>query len=141
MSANMNIRIEMRVEGLAEVERWLDTKFPDLLEDASNEALDVTLDDSIRKAKELVRVDTGALQKSIRKERRSRPAGFFVYQGFRAGGHIRNPKTGKLVDYARPNEYGTSKMLPQPFMRPAFKYGLKRFKGHFRKSWNRRRPR
>lgn len=65
-------------------------------------------------ARAMVPVDTGSLQRSIRK------VGLLHGVGVSAGGHIRNPRTGKIVDYARHLEYGTSKTAAKPFLRPAY---------------------
>lgn len=70
-------------------------------------------------AKRLCPVDTGSLQKSIRRTAYVRVAGHIQQMGVRAGGYIVNPKTGRRVDYARHVEYGTSKTRAQPFLRPA----------------------
>jgi hypothetical protein len=59
-------------------------------------------------AKLYVPIDTGSLQASIRVERR----GYRIR--VRAGGYITNPKTGRLVDYARIVEG------KQPYMGPAW---------------------
>jgi len=70
-------------------------------------------------AKENAPVDTAALQKSIAKEtilERGKVKSIRV----RAGGRVRNPKTGQLVNYASYVEFGTSKMAAQPFLRPAY---------------------
>jgi len=71
-------------------------------------------------AKQFCPVDTGSLKMSIRIEIYASPAGVWHKLGVRAGGYITNPKTGRKVDYAVYVEYGTSKMSPQPFMRPAW---------------------
>ncbi len=70
-------------------------------------------------AKRLCPVDTGSLQKSIRRTAYARVAGHVQQMGVRVGGYIINPKTGRLVDYARHVEYGTSRSQAQPFLRPA----------------------
>ena len=70
-------------------------------------------------AKEYAPVDTESLKKSISKQK-------IVVRGkvksirVTAGGRITNPKTGRLVDYAAPQEFGTSRMVAHPFMRPAY---------------------
>jgi HK97 gp10 family phage protein len=71
-------------------------------------------------AKRLVPVDTGSLQRSIRIENISLPAGVIQALRVRAGGYVTNPKSGKIVDYAAHVEYGTSRGRSQPFMRPAY---------------------
>lgn len=68
----------------------------------------------------------GSLKKTIRKEKRAHPKGNIVYQGIRAGGYVTNPNTGRIVDYARHQEYGTSKMRPRPYMRPALRWAKRR---------------
>jgi len=70
-------------------------------------------------AKVLCPVDTGSLRASIRRESLAKPAGSLWEIGVRAGGYITNPKTGKKVDYASYVEFGTSRMRPKPFLRPA----------------------
>lgn len=68
-------------------------------------------------AKRLVRVKTGSLQRSIRIENISLPAGVIQALRVRAGGYVTNPDTGRLVDYAAPQEYG---IRGKPYMRPAY---------------------
>jgi HK97 gp10 family phage protein len=70
-------------------------------------------------AQVLVRVDTASLQKSIRVGVYAREAGRVHSIRVTAGGYVTNPKTGKVVDYAADQEYGTSKMSAQPYMGPA----------------------
>ena len=70
-------------------------------------------------AKENAPVDTAALQKSIAKETITHK-GKVKSIRVRAGGRVRNPKTGRLVDYASYVEFGTSRMAAQPFLRPAY---------------------
>jgi HK97 gp10 family phage protein len=72
------------------------------------------------RAKELVQVDTGALQRSIRVGIYSRPAGHVHSIRVTAGGYERNPKTGRIVDYAVYQERGTSRMKAQPYLGPAY---------------------
>lgn len=70
-------------------------------------------------AKAIAAIDTGAMMKSVAKEK-------IVVKGLvksirvRAGGRVVNPKTGRLVDYASYVEFGTSRNRPQPFLRPAY---------------------
>jgi HK97 gp10 family phage protein len=134
-----NIRFEVRPVDLSKLYKFLDNTFPNIAKDAADAASHRVADDAVEKAKFFVPVDTGALRKSIRKEARARPAGYYVYIGIRAGGYVRNPKTGRLVDYALYVEYGTSRMSAQPFMRPALRWAAKRFKGYFRVEWDKRR--
>jgi len=70
-------------------------------------------------AKVLCPVNTGSLQRSIRIWRRE-AMDTLASVGVSAGGYIVNPKTGRTVDYAHHVEYGTSRMIARPFMRPAF---------------------
>lgn len=75
--------------------------------------------DSIRvDARKLVRKDTRSLEKSIRKQT-IRREGKTISVRVTAGGYMVNPKTGRLVDYAVHQEYGTSKMEAHPYLRPA----------------------
>lgn len=134
----MNVRIEVRVEGIPEVVAWLEGPFKKEAQKASDVAADQVLDDAKKHAKRSVPVDTGALKRSIRKEGYARPAGFFTYKGLRAGGYVRNPKTGRLVDYAKYVEYGTSLMYPRPFIRPAVRRSIKKFPTYFYRELGRR---
>jgi len=60
-----------------------------------------------------VPVDTGSLRDSIRVERGGESLNWRQVR-VRAGGYVTNPKTGRLVDYARIIE------VRYPYMRPAF---------------------
>jgi len=97
---------------LAEIQSHLDPKTVEGLEEVA---------DKIKEdAKELCPVDTGSLRKSIRKEKELTSLYPFTYTvGIAAGGQVKNPKTGREVDYAAHVEFGTSRMPPQPFMGPA----------------------
>ena len=123
----MSVRVEMKWEGLDDWYRYLEQTLPRIFRAAMIEALNATAKDAKEDAQRRCPVDTGALRKSIRKERHARPAGRFFYTGIRAGGaYAINPKTGLPVDYAAFVEYGTSRQRPQPFMRTAIKYAMTR---------------
>lgn len=84
------------------------------------EGLDEVADKIVEDARELCPVDTGALRRSIRKEKQLASPCLFIYTiGVVAGGDVRNPKTGREVDYAAYVEFGTSRTPAQPFMGPA----------------------
>ena len=83
--------------------------------DALDEVADLIRDD----AKSNAPVDTGALKKSISKEKVVRKGKLYSI-AVTAGGRIRNPKTGALVNYAQYPEYGTSTSPAQPYLRPAY---------------------
>ena len=90
------------------------------IEPKAVEGLDEAADKIVKEARELCPVDTGALRKSIRKEKELRSLYPFTYTiGVAAGGHEKNPKTGREVDYAAYVEFGTSRTPAQPFMGPA----------------------
>jgi len=93
------------------------------VEDGMDEIVSYNLDkvaDQIKSdAQAFCPVDTGSLQASIRKESLARPAGDTWEVGVRAGGYVTNPKTRRIVDYAKYVEFGTSRNMAQPFLRPA----------------------
>lgn len=60
-------------------------------------------------------VDTGSLRKSHRITRGTR-SGRTTTVGVAVGGRVKNPKTGRLVDYAHFVHDGTSKQAPNPFL-------------------------
>lgn len=133
------VRIEVKVMGIPEVIAWLEGPFKRAAKISADAATDDTLTEAKTYAKAGAPVDTGAHRSTIRKERLARPRGYFTYQGLRAGGYgIRNPKTGKVVDYSKPLEYGTSRMRPRPHIRPAVRRSLKKFPDHFYKHLGRR---
>lgn len=105
MSATIDLTVDWErgtiTQALAEL--------PEKMEKAGMEALNDGADFMIIMAKTYVRVDTGTLQKSIRKQR-TRDNVVSV----RAGGYFVNPKTGRLCDYAHWVE------MRYPYMRPAF---------------------
>ena len=88
-------------------------ELPNKMEKAGMEALDEGASFMVTMAKTYVRVDTGTLQKSIRKERGGSGKGWRVVR-VRAGGYFVNPKTGRLCDYAHWVE------MNYPYMRPAY---------------------
>ena len=83
-------------------------KLPFLLNVAGMEALNEGADFIVSMAKNNVRVDTGTLQKSIRKQRTKDRV-----VSVRAGGYFVNPKTGRLCDYAHWVE------MNYPYLEPA----------------------
>ena len=87
---------------------------PDKMLEAAFEAIDEAADFMVTIAKGYCLVDTGALQKSIRKERVPPTHEHHRVVRVRAGGYVVNPKTGRLVNYAVHVE------KKNPFMKPAF---------------------
>ena len=134
----MSVRIKMDWKGVDGFLRHLQKTMPDAFESALIDALQEAAYLGKERAKTLVPKDTGALQNSIRVERLAREASKILYTGIRAGGYIRNPRTGRLVDYASHVEYGTSKQRPQPYLRPAQEYSMKRLPPIFWKQLSRR---
>lgn len=90
----------------------------DKIDPETVDGLNQVADRVVEDAKATVRVDTGSLQKSIRKQHHV-SQGHIHTIGVSAGGYIVNPKTGRIVDYARHLEYGTSRAPPYPYMTPA----------------------
>ncbi len=88
-------------------------KLPEQMLQASEEALNQAADLIVGLAKVNVRVDTGSLRDSIRKERVGPTYQYHRIVRVRAGGYIVNPKTGKLVNYAGVVE------MKFPYLRPA----------------------
>jgi len=134
----MSLRLEVTWDSLDGLQDYLAHTIPEALHEAAEEALLKAADDGVARAKQLVPVDTGALQRSIRKERVSRHMGDIVYTSIRAGGDVRNPRTGRIVDYATHVEFGTSRSRPRPFLRPALRWASRRIPGHFWKVLSRR---
>lgn len=123
---SLNVRLELTDESLKVLEEVLGKTLPKAFDDSVTAALNEAAEMAKNRAKQSVPVDTGALRDSIRVERFARPAGNITYTGVRAGGYIRNPKTGRFVDYASYVEYGTSRQRPQPFLRPALNHVIKK---------------
>jgi len=90
----------------------------DRIDPETVDGLNQVADRVVEDAKATVRVDTGSLQKSIRKQHHV-SQGHIHSISVSSGGYIVNPKTARIVDYARYLEYGTSRMPPYPFMVPA----------------------
>lgn len=136
----MSVRVKMEWEGLDHFYAYLERTMPRAFKAAMAEGLNATADDAKEDAWRRCPVDTGALRKSIRKERMSKPAGNVVYTGIRAGGrYATNPRTGLPVFYAPFVEYGTSRQRPQPFLRPAVKWALtKKLPTHFENALSKR---
>lgn len=125
------IKLDITVDGLDDVKRYLDKVLPNIIEEAYKDALLTSARDAKEIAKSLVPVDTGALRNSIRVFRWAKESRRIRYTGISAGGYVRNPKTNRLVDYQRHVEYGTSRQRAQPFMRPAVDKVLPKIKGRF----------
>ncbi len=70
-------------------------------------------------AKRLVRVDTGRLRSSLTHE-------------IEVVGNKIIGRTGTNVNYAIPQEYGTSRMSAQPYLRPSLKKNIPRIRQSFR---------
>ena len=106
--------MEIKILGLNNLQIRLSVlgfKLNDALDEALEEIAEKIRDD----AKDFVPVDTGALQKSIRVEKKKKLEVLIIA----GGGGVINPKTGREVDYAGYVEFGTSRMSPQPYMQPA----------------------
>jgi len=106
--------MEIEIIGLTELEEKLsnlDVKLSRALDEALEEIAEKIRDD----AKSLVPVDTCALRKSIRIEKK----GKLQVSVVAGDGGIINPRTGREVNYAGYVEFGTSRMSPQPYMQPA----------------------
>ena len=61
----------------------------------------------------------GSLKKTIRFLRRAMKAGMTRKISITVGGYIRNPNTGRIVDYAKHVHEGTSRMPSRPFLKNA----------------------
>ncbi len=107
--------VRLRIEGVEQVKRNF-TTLSTGIDRAAVRVLKKIAADVKDEAKELVPVDTGALQKSIRVITTAKVAGNITRVGVRAGGFVVNPKTGKLVNYAIPIEFGWSKKAPQGYL-------------------------
>lgn len=132
------VRIELEWEGEDKLRRYLTSVLPEAFEESVTAALLKSAEEGRDRAKQLVPVDTGALRDSIRVERFARPAGNILYTGIAAGGYKKNRKTGRLVDYAIYVEYGTRRMRPRPYLRPASEWAMKRVPDHFWKELSKR---
>jgi len=112
-------------ENMDDLNRVLEKTIPRDIKMVQDIAGIKTIEDAKERAKQNCPVDTGALRKSIRfeyKVRRARDVDF----GIAAGGHVRNPKTGLLVNYAAyVEEIGTRFQRPQPFLRPALEWAVR----------------
>jgi hypothetical protein len=63
---------------------------------------------------------SNALQRSIHKDLVTRPDSDSWEIKVTAGGYIVNPNSNRLVNYASPVEYGSSRQAPRGFIRPSF---------------------
>jgi len=86
---------------------------PEKMLEAADEEISQACDNMVGYAKIFVRVDTGSLRDSIRKERGGIGENWRRWR-VRAGGYIINPKTKQFVNYAGIVE------SRYPFMAPAF---------------------
>lgn len=77
-----------------------------------------------KKAKQIVRVRTGALKRSIKVVKRKTRNKALIKHSVSAGGKVKwsvkGEKNSAAVFYAHIEEFGSSKQAPAPFMRPAF---------------------
>lgn len=99
----------------------LKTKIAELPEKMADYAEDVLLR-QVQLAKGIaqirVPVDTGSLRDSIRVERGGRNKHWRQVK-LRAGGYVTNPKTGKKVNYAQHQEFGTKYISGKFFLTSA----------------------
>lgn len=109
----------IKVEGLDQFNLLLNVLGPEIKASLQPKLREI-VEDIKEDAKNRCPVDTGALRQSIRLQTRAKTAGNIHSIGVSAGGYITNPKTGKKVNYAGHVEYGTSRQIPQPFLRPAY---------------------
>jgi len=112
------LSVKLEIQGLVELNADL-TKIAGSLDKAVAEGLAEAAEKIKDDAKEFAPVDTGALQKSIRRSDVSSRGRQHKVSVIAGGGGIINPKTGREVDYAAYQEFGTSRTPPQPYMRPA----------------------
>lgn len=149
MSSNA-VRIELKLEGIEQFERYVLKIIPNGISNAADEALTETAEEARDIAKTLVPIGTpestgirgyvgGSLQKSIRIERHAQPKGNIRYVGIRAGGYIINPNTGRIVDYAVWVEKGNSRgIYPRPYMQPALRRAMRKLPGRYWRALARR---
>jgi len=106
-------------KGLKELTKAL-KKFPDNIQkNVMVGAIRAGAKPIIKRAKELVPVESGLLKKSIRVRKRRVPKGSTEIKfSVHAGGEVKS--FGTRAYHAHLIEFGTSKMSPKPFMRPAF---------------------
>ena len=121
ISPSGRVRTGIQWENIDDLVRALERTIPKQIKQVIEIALIKTGSQARDRAKRLVTVDTGALRRSIRLEVRRRE-GKTHFIGIGAGGFVRNPRTGRLVDYAAFVEFGTSRQRPQPFLRPAMRW-------------------
>ncbi len=111
-------------ENLDEFEAWMndiDENIESAAIFASNDVLNEVM---LPAAQGYVAVDTGALKGSLRTEPAHYEGGDIVFSLLAGGGGFTNPRTGREVDYPAHQEYGTFKMRPHPYMRPAMLDGV-----------------
>jgi len=111
-------KTRLRIDGVEKVKRNFNV-LTQGMEPAAARVLKEVAEEAKTEAKKLVPVDTGALRDSIRLIVTAKTAGNITRVGIRAGGYEVNPKTGKLVNYAIPVEFGTHRQVPQPYLIPA----------------------
>lgn len=102
----MSDGIKIEVTGVKELQAKLltiSTKLPSIVAQAVSEGAEVVENS----AKSKVRVKTGNLKNSIEQKNKTQTSSKVSVD------------IGTDVDYAAANEYGTSKMSAQPFLRPA----------------------
>jgi hypothetical protein len=89
-------------------------EIPNKMLEGAFEAINEVADLMVGFAQIYVRVDTGSLRDSIRKERVAPAFHNHRMVRVRAGGYVTNPRTGRLVDYAVVVEQ------KYPYMKPAW---------------------
>lgn len=90
-------------------------ELPEKMADYAEEALIAQAELIKGLAQIYVPVDTGSLRDSIRVERGGRNKQWRQIK-VRAGGYITNPRTGKRVDYAKHQEFGTRYVIGQFYL-------------------------
>ena len=121
----MSIKGEIAWEGLEAFRDYATRILPAAIRASAEEACDRAGDDGEEFMRMFVPVRTGLLRSTCRKLSGREPiqAGFF---------HVILAAGGMMgCDYAGYVEYGTSRQLPQPYLRPALRRASRNIPGYF----------
>jgi HK97 gp10 family phage protein len=134
----MSIKGEIRWEGLEAFRNYVTGILPRAIQDSAEIATDRAGDDGLERMIQSCPVDKGDLKSTCRKRSGREPTQANTFHVTLIAGGMRGKVTGRMVDYAKYPEHGTSRQRPQPYLWPALMYASRRVEPYFWEELSRR---